>query len=53
LFGRDETWYRLPDSAVAQLDPVVVARYLPAAVKQPVVAMRHPERTAKSTNPYH
>jgi uncharacterized protein (DUF2147 family) len=29
LFGRDETWYRLPDSAFKQLDPVIVARYLP------------------------
>lgn len=29
LFGRDETWYRLPDTAIKQLDPVVIARYLP------------------------
>ncbi len=52
LFGRDETWYRLPDSALAQLDPIVVARYLPGAVKTPVTALRHPERTAKSANSY-
>ncbi len=52
LFGRDETWYRLPDSALAQLDPIVVARYLPGAVKMPVTALRHPERTAKSANSY-
>jgi uncharacterized protein (DUF2147 family) len=52
LFGRDETWYHLPDNALTQLDPIVIARYLPAAVKPPLAASRHPERTAKSGNPY-
>src|SRR5215212_4179853 len=39
LFGKDETWFRLPDTAMAQLDPGVVAKYQPAqaaAVKPPV-----------------
>ena len=27
LFGRDEIWHRLPDSAMKELDPVVIARY--------------------------
>jgi hypothetical protein len=38
LFGKDEVWVRLPDTAVAQLDPVIVAKYFPAqaaAVKPP------------------
>jgi Uncharacterized protein conserved in bacteria (DUF2147) len=41
LFGRDETWYRLPDTSIAQLDPGIVAKYLPAqaaAVKPPAPA---------------
>jgi len=30
LLGKDETWTRLPDTAVAQLDPSIVQKYLPA-----------------------
>jgi uncharacterized protein (DUF2147 family) len=38
LLGKDETWNRLPDTAVAQLDPVIVQKYLPA----PAVAAKPP-----------
>ena len=29
LLGKAETWHRLPDSAIASLDPAIVAKYLP------------------------
>jgi hypothetical protein len=43
LLGKDETWLRLPDTAMAQLDAAVVAKYLPAqaaAMKPPAVAKK-------------
>ena len=29
----DETWYWLPDTALATLDPSVIARYLPESAR--------------------
>jgi hypothetical protein len=50
LFGRDETWHRLPDTAIKELDPIVVATYLPDTIKSGGAKAnpRHPEKTAKS-----
>ncbi|MEA2793343.1 MAG: hypothetical protein QOI87_723 [Bradyrhizobium sp.] len=43
LLGKDETWYRLPDTSMASLDPAIVAKYLPAqaaAIKPPPLAAK-------------
>ena len=41
LLGKDDIWYRLPDTATASLDPAIVAKYLPAQaapIKPPTAA---------------
>jgi hypothetical protein len=52
LFGKDETWSRLPDTSIAQLDPTVVAKYLPtqaAANKPPAALAKPPVAAAKKS----
>ena len=43
LLGKNETWYRLPDTSMASVDPAIVAKYLPsqaAAMRPPPVATK-------------
>jgi len=44
--GQDETWQRLPDSAIAQLDPAIVQKFLPtqAAAMKPGTASAAPPK---------
>ena len=48
LFGKDEIWYRVPDTSIAQIDPAIVAKYLP----QQAAAMK-PLPTKKGAVPAH
>jgi hypothetical protein len=48
LLGRDEIWHRLPDSAIKEVDPAVVAKYLPQA---PAPAPRRSDTKAKAGAP--
>ena len=53
LFGKDETWTRLPDTSIAQLDPGIIAKYLPAqaAAAKPTTGAKQPVAAKKSSPP--
>jgi len=44
LLGKDDVWLRLPDTAIASLDPAIVAKFLPAQ-PQPAKPPAGPKKT--------
>jgi uncharacterized protein (DUF2147 family) len=47
FLGRNETWYRLPDDAMKQLDPVIVAKFLSPTTTS---ALRHSQNAVRTAN---
>jgi uncharacterized protein (DUF2147 family) len=51
LLGKDETWHRLPDSAIASLDPAIVAKYLPENARRSSASTAPPKAKPKPPTP--
>jgi Uncharacterized protein conserved in bacteria (DUF2147) len=51
LFGRDEIWYRLPETAYKDLDPIIIAKYLPQMTTPSIKHKQNQnQNAAKSSN---
>ena len=50
LLGKDETWYRLPDNAIASVDPAIVAKYLPDSARRSSASTAAPAKPKPKTN---
>jgi Uncharacterized protein conserved in bacteria (DUF2147) len=59
LLGKDETWSRLPDTAMTLIDPAIIAKYLPAQaaaikpVPAPAAPVKPPAAPKKGVAPLH
>lgn len=49
FLGRNESWYRLPDTALKDVDPVVVAKYMPGQVVT-TSSVKRSQPSARSAN---
>jgi hypothetical protein len=47
LLGKDETWHRLPDTAIASIDPAIVAKYLPESARRSSASTTSPRTKPK------